>query len=232
MNDMYGSPCNSAHDTALYWSSATGAWPVKGCIASKYRSMGQTQSGLGYPTSLEYSTSAGTRQDFSGGYMIWANGVATPYISGTSSCTNYGSGTITGPNACSGFYTTGTWFSGGGVGLDGQEIWTYANGTVVDSTAHYSFTGLDNTHAYQLQAYVPNDHSNAAKAHFHFCGPGGGCGDGYLNQNNFTNQWATVGAVCSTDGTATAVLSDDGGDVYPIQVGADAVRLVRLSVLC
>lgn len=232
MNTMYGSPCNTSHDTAIYWSSGTGAWPVKGCIASKYQSMGQTQSGLGYPISLEYSTSQGTRQDFTGGYMIWANGVATPFISGTSSCISYGAATITGPGACSGFYTTSTWFSGGGVGLDGREIWTYANGTVRDSTANYSFSGMDVTHVYQIQAYIPNNHSNATHAHYHYCAPGGGCADGYVNQQGYTNAWAVVGATCSTDGTATVTLSDDGGDAYPIQVGADAVRLVRLSLAC
>ena len=62
--------------------------------------------------------------------------------------------------------------------------------------------------------------------------PDGGCADGYVNQDNYTNQWAVFGAVCTTDGTATIVLADDGGDVYPAIVGANAIRAVRLSFIC
>ena len=32
------------------------------------------------------------------------------------------------------------------MGLDGKQIWTYANGSVKDSTANYSFSGVDITH--------------------------------------------------------------------------------------
>lgn len=226
---MSGSPCGSNPEphSALYFNGAT--WGVKGCIFAKYRSIGETASFLGYPTSLEYSTSLGIRQDFQHGYMLWANGVATPYRYG---CTDYGGSTMTGPNACVGFYTTSTWFSGGGVGLLGQEIWTYANGTVKDSTANYSLSGLDTTHVMQLQAYIPNNHADASNTHYHYCSPGGGCADGYVNQNKYTNQWAIFGAVCTTDGTATIQLADDGGDAYPAQVGADAIRAVRTGLVC
>jgi hypothetical protein len=232
VNYMSGSPCgsNANPHSGLYFNGAT--WGVKGCIFAKYRSMGETSSPLGYPTSLEYSTAAGIRQDFQNGYMLWANGVATPYYPGSGGCTNYGGSTMTGPNACEGFYTTSAWFYGGGVGLYGQEIWTYANGSVQDSTAHYSLRGLDTTRAYQLQAYIPNNYSDASHAHYHYCSPGGGCADGYVNQNNYTNQWAGFGAVCTTDGTATVVLADDGGDTYPAVVGADAIRAVRTNLVC
>jgi hypothetical protein len=40
------------------------------------------------------------------------------------------------------------------------------------------------------------------------------------------------GTVCTTDGTATITLADDGGDNYPIQVGADAIHAVRTGVAC
>ncbi len=152
---------------------------------------------------------------------------------GSLACTNYGGPSITGPNACGGTFSThSTWFSGGGVGLDGQEIWTYANGTVQDSTATYQLSGLGTTRVYDLQAYIPNGHSDASHAHYHFCSPGGGCADGYVNQNNYTNQWANFGAVCTSDGTATIVLADDGGDAYPAQVGADAIRAVATNLVC
>ena len=110
-------------------------------------------------------------------------------------CSNYGGPTITGPNTCAvgTFSTHSVWYYGGGVGLLGQEIWTYANGTVQDSTATYQLSGLDTIHVMQLQAYIPNNYSDASHAHYHYCSPGGGCADGYVNQNNYTNQWAAFG---------------------------------------
>jgi hypothetical protein len=52
------------------------------------------------------------------------------------------------------------------------------------------------------------------------------------NQNNFSNAWVSFGTVCTGDGNATIFLADDGGDRYPIQVGADAIRAVRTGILC
>ncbi len=158
-------------------------------------------------------------------------------------CTNYGT-LVIGPNACSGFSIAGApypgtvdgWYSGGGVGLKGQEIWTYGNpgSNVQHSTATYSFTGLSSTFAYQVEAYIPNNHSNASHAHYHMHSSGGGDTDHYINQNNFTNQWDTndLGLVCSNDGNATVTLSDDGGDAYPAEVGADAIQLALTGVKC
>jgi lysophospholipase L1-like esterase len=182
------------------------------------------------PTDNAYSSGGGTRQDFTGCYMTWTS--STGVVVHPNTCTNYGGTTETGPNACEGFYTTSTWFSGGGVGLFGQEIWTYANGTVKDSTANYTLHGLDTVHAYTLEAYIPNAHSDASHAHYHYCGTNDGCADGYVNQNNFTNAWANFGTVCTTDGNATIQLADDGGDVYPAEVGADAIRAVRTGIIC
>lgn len=166
--------------------------------------------------------------------MLISAAVALPVRPATASgCVNYGPTTITGPASCSGTFSThSVWFSGGGVGLLGQEIWTYANGTVTDSTAMWRLSGLGTTRVYSLQAYIPNNHSNASHAHYRFCSPGGGCGDGFVNQNNFTNQWATFGAVCTSDGTAGVIIADDGGDAYPAQIGADAVRAVVTNLLC
>jgi hypothetical protein len=103
---------------------------------------------------------------------------------------------------------------------------------VATSTAVYNLSGLGTTTAWQLQAYIPNNYSDASHAHYHYCSPGGGCADGYVNQNNYTNAWATFGAVCTTDGTATITLADDGGDTYPAIVGADAIRAVHTGIAC
>jgi uncharacterized protein with LGFP repeats len=231
VNYMQGIPCGSTQGSGIFWSASNGTWPVHGCIFQKYESIGEDQSALGVPASDEYSTSAGIRQDFSNGYILWANGSATVYISGGSNCVDYGA-YMTGPSACTGFYTTGTWFSGGGVGFKGKEIWTYANGSTKDSSAVYKLSGMDSVHAWQVQAYIPNNHSNATHAHYVITSPGGGTANGYVNQENFTNAWANVGYLCTSDGTATVTLWDDGGDAYPLQVGADAIRVVRSGIAC
>jgi hypothetical protein len=72
----------------------------------------------------------------------------------------------------------------------------------------------------------------SSHAHYHFCGTGDGCADGYVNQNNYNNAWATIGTICTTDGTATIMLADNGGDAYPAQVGADAIRAVHSGIAC
>ncbi|ETK36859.1 hypothetical protein MPTA5024_06610 [Microbispora sp. ATCC PTA-5024] len=378
---MDGSPCAGGQaepHSAIYWKSA--AWGVRGCIFSFYRSIGEGDSPLGFPTSLEYTSGSEIRQNFEHGYISWANNTATPhYQSGTplvlrsaaaangvnddfvsaelgwsgdsygilraratspgsweswsevplgngeiallsnannkfvsaeigwtgvdygklraradavgpwerfkkigntdgtyslkssanglyvtaelgwaansagvlransgtigpwerfttstgpmSGCADYGALT-TGPGACNGFSTTGTWFSGGGVGLLGRETWTYANGSVRDSSAVYRLSGMDTTHAWRIEAYVPNGNSDATHAHYVITSPGGGTANGYVDQENYTNAWAPVGGVCTSDGTATITLWDDGGDSYPLQVGADAVRAVRTGTLC
>jgi hypothetical protein len=157
-------------------------------------------------------------------------------------CANYGgTGDITGPNPCdvNTFSTVSTWFSSRdqsthpqGVGYMGQELWTYANGTVPDSTAHYHLYNLSKTARLQLQAYIPNDDSDATHAHYHYCAPGGGCADGYVDQTQYTNQWAAIGYFCTSDGTVDVTLADDGGDTYPAVVGADAIRAVHVTGPC
>jgi hypothetical protein len=231
VNYMDGSPCSSGQaepHSALYYNGTT--WGVKGCIFQKYQSIGETASTLGYPTSLEFSTSAGTQQNFQNGNITLASGAAVVHLN----CTDYGGTTMTGPNACYGFSTqhTSTWNSGHGAGLYGQEIWTYANGNVAYSTATYQLRGLNTTYAYQLQAYIPVQYANARNAHYHYCDPVNGCGDGYVNQYNYGNQWASFATICSGDGTTTIVLADDGGNPTTAIIGADAIRAVRTSNTC
>ncbi|MBW5482086.1 FG-GAP-like repeat-containing protein [Streptomyces bambusae] len=57
-------------DTAsVYWTSATGAWPVYGSIRAKWIALGAEKSFLGYPKSDEYEVAGGVREDFTGGYI-------------------------------------------------------------------------------------------------------------------------------------------------------------------
>lgn len=210
----------------LIWNP-DGTYSLKSAANGDYVSAELGYTGNNYGELRARSTSIGAWEKFT-----TATGPLGP------SCVNYGGTTITGPDSCAGTFSThSVWFSGGGVGLDGQEIWTYANGTVQDSTATYKLSGIGTTRVYQLQAYIPNNHSDAGNAHYRYCAPDTGtgavvCNDGYVNQNNFTNAWATFGAVCTADGTASITLADDGGDLYPAQVGADAIRAVALSIAC
>lgn len=217
---------------AILVDGPQGGYFVNYGFRTSYISGGYSKTCLA-PTDNAYAYGGGTRQDFVNCYMTWTSSTGVVvHGPNPATCTDYGGSTMTGPNACVGFYTGSVWFSGHGVGLYGQEIWTYSNGNVVDSTAHYSLSGLDTTRASQLQAYIPNNYSDAPNAHYHYCSPGGGCADGYVNQNNYTNQWASFGYVCTTDGTATIVLSDDGGNPSGSLVGADAIRAVRTGIVC
>jgi lysophospholipase L1-like esterase len=228
--------------TGIIVDGQKGAFYVGGGYHAEFVNGGYAGT-CGAPTDNAYSTSStSTRQDFISCYMTQTSGGSVAVHAPPSSCTNYGGGLMTGPNACEGFYTEApagqpasgnVWFSGGGVGYLGQEIWTYANGTTATSTAVYNLSGLDNSaRAWQLQAYIPNNHSDASHAHYHYCTPDGLCYDGHVNQNNFTNQWATFGDVCTSYSSVQVTLADDGGDPYPEQVGADAIRAVLTGLAC
>jgi hypothetical protein len=227
--------------SAILVDGPQGSYFVNGGFRTSYIGGGYSSTCLA-PTDNAYSSGGGTRQDFVNCYMTWTSaGGVVVHGPNPTTCTDYGGSTLTGPNACVGFTTApppgkpasgNVWFSGHGVGLYGQEIWTYGNGTVATSTADYTLYGLDTTRAYHLEAYIPNNYSDASHAHYHFCGAADGCADGYVNQNNYTNAWATFGTACTTNGIMTIVLADDGGDVYPVIVGADAIRAVPTGIVC
>lgn len=140
----------------------------------------------------------------------------------------------TGPDSCQGGFTTANiWFSGGGVGLEGQEIWTYGNGipSGPDSKATWTIGGLSRGRSYEVEAYIPNEHSDAIAAHYSLSnGAGVIQGYGYVDQQNYTNAWANVGAACS-DGTVRVTVDDSNTSIYQ-EIGADALRLVPRGTAC
>ncbi|MFJ8646224.1 FG-GAP-like repeat-containing protein [Streptomyces sp. NPDC093546] len=71
----------TADSSSIYWSSATGAWPVSGQIRTKWISLESENSWLGFPTSDEYEVTGGTRTDFESGYVRWnrASDIATEH---------------------------------------------------------------------------------------------------------------------------------------------------------
>jgi Domain of unknown function (DUF6973) len=200
--------------------NSDGSYSLKSAANGRYVTVQTTWSGSLQFTLRATASSIGQHEKFT---EVTSNN--------TPGCLSYGSG-MTGPFACSGFSTTGTWFDGGGVGYSGKEIWTYANGSVKDSSAVYHLGGMDNIRVFQVQAWIPDGYSNSPNAHYIVSSPGGGTADTYINQQNYTNAWVTIGYVCTTDGTATAALWDDGGAGGGLIVGSDVVRTVRTNYLC
>lgn len=154
-------------------------------------------------------------------------------VPGLANCVTYGGPTITGPDSCAGTFSRHSiWFSGAGLGLQGREIWTWANGSVQDSTATYQLAGLSTRFLTEVDAFIPRYHSNATHVHYTVCAPGNGCANAYVNQSPYYDQWTVVGYLCTTDGTATITVADNGGDRYPRQIAADAIKGVSTRLVC
>ena|SRR5579859_7536749 len=148
------------------------------------------------------------------------------------SCVTYAPDS-TGPDSCAGGFSTGSiWFSGGGVGLERQEIWTWGNGSnPPDSTATWTINGLVAHEGYKVEVYIPNAHSDAPSAHYSmFDGAGVFQGNGFVNQESVTNNWAVVGFACS-NGTIR-VRVDDSGTPVADQIGADALKVDETGNTC
>jgi hypothetical protein len=144
---------------------------------------------------------------------------------------NYPAG-VYGPTVGGGFSTVDAWFSGGGVGLKGYEIWTYGNGSTVVSTATWQAASLNRSFAYKVEAYIPDNYSDAPSAHYHLTGATGQ--DAYLNQQSFTNQYATLSnGICPDAAAQLTITLDDGGTANAgMIVGADAVRFTQTTTSC
>ncbi|HEX4428326.1 MAG TPA: putative Ig domain-containing protein [Frankiaceae bacterium] len=53
--------------SSIYWSRATGAWPVRGPIRSRWIALGAERGRLGYPITNDYAVAGGRRSDFQHG---------------------------------------------------------------------------------------------------------------------------------------------------------------------
>jgi Cutinase/LGFP repeat len=89
VNYMAGTSCGSTETgSGLFWSSATGTWPVFGCIYQEYKSIGEDKSGIGLPTSGENSVTGGVEQNFSNGSITDLGGKMTVTIKSGSALDN------------------------------------------------------------------------------------------------------------------------------------------------
>lgn len=133
-----------------------------------------------------------------------------------------------GGSCCYGQY--GTWFSGGGVGLIGKEVWTYANGPTEDSHAQWDAGGLGQGVAYAVSAYIPNNNANAKARYTVYAAEG--ALPVTVDQQAYTNAWAELGTYCPDSRGHIFVHISDAGDAYPKVVGADAMRFVPAHGAC
>ncbi|WP_205704756.1 DNRLRE domain-containing protein [Kineococcus indalonis] len=67
---------------SIYWTSGTGAHPIRGVIRDKWASMGWEKSFLGYPTSDENNLSGGNSNHFQGGSIFYSNATGAHFVKG------------------------------------------------------------------------------------------------------------------------------------------------------
>ena len=65
-NDFSG-----AYGSSVYFTPTTGAHAIQGAIRAKWASLGWETSGLGYPTTDEYSVPVGRASEFQRGQLTW-----------------------------------------------------------------------------------------------------------------------------------------------------------------
>ena len=232
-----GTSCPGVGAGSAIYSAGVGTFTVYGCIYQKYVVFGGPGSQLGFPISSEHTNSSGQREsDFQGGYITYTTSTGAVVHLNSTSGSAYPANTY-GPGSGCCFSTVSVWFGGGGVGLIGKEIWTYANGSTRDSSATWTASHESPSFVYTVQAYIPNNHSNAPHAHYHIVGGDGAGGlsaiDVSVNQENYTNAWAFLTSICGDPtGTITVTLADDGGDPTSYQIGADAVSFTDTGRHC
>jgi surface antigen len=126
------------------------------------------------------------------------------------------------------FSTTSVWYTDPGHGLNGTMLWTHTNGSTADYTATWTPTLQGNT-CYTVSVYVPDNYSdNPAATYYVWSNTVNPFRPSvhYVNENNYTNAWATLGNIITfSDGSVTVELTDQGtpGEY----VAADAVRFDR-----
>jgi Cutinase/LGFP repeat/Protein of unknown function (DUF2690) len=195
VNYMSGTACGSTESgSGLFYSSATGTWPVKGCIYQKYKSIGQDKSGIGLPTSGENSVTGGVQQNFSNGSITDIGGTITVTIksSGGSALDNtdpYASNCVTssypksvvlqatdGPtvidlewsNHCGTNWTQVTPNTGNGNGAIEMLIWVErknSNGTITVGD-QFEFPPNGSTIGWSNQLYAPTQPARACEQYW------------------------------------------------------------------
>ena len=122
------------------------------------------------------------------------------------------------------FTTTGTWHTDTAHGELGNMLYTPTAPTPT-ATATWSPTALRPSTCYQVDALVPDQYSDHPMAHYVVTSAAGAT-TASVNENAFTNDWASLGAYRTSTTGALTVRLDNGG-ASGDYVAADAVRLVQ-----
>lgn len=133
-----------------------------------------------------------------------------------------------GPGSGCCFSTTGTWYSGAGHGLIGQEIWAWSNGTTGSATADWN-PKLNQGAVYDVQVYIPNYAANGY-VHYYITDDGGTTMVS-VNQANFSNVWVDLGdfTANSSTGFIDVSLHNDDDGYHTNYVGADAMKFIPVK---
>lgn len=223
MNRMSGTTCGSKSGSALYFDGTT-TYPVKGCFYQTYLGLGETNSLLGYPTGTEYSTSAGVRQNFQRGSMLFtSSGVQVSYNANyyAANVTVLANNTTACPGSSQYFSTT-----------DGNKEpieWTYANGSqqcinvawAINSPAtscHYDFYVPDG-HATGTIVFTVGALTSAGNPHTYTV---------QLNENPVSG-WQSL-----TDNTNVYSIrfGDNNGQSYPTELGWGSAQKDGIRQIC
>lgn len=151
-NTFVGTACGSSGGSAIYWSSATGAHEVHGCIYLRYwrdygGPAGKSTYHLGFPTSDETSIAGGSVSYFAqnvcvspgpnnSGSAVYFSSAGTFEVQG---CIYYRYWNMGGPSSCLGFPTTDEGVTNGTSGdrisnfQHGSIVWQKATGQIVVS---------------------------------------------------------------------------------------------------
>jgi len=133
-----------------------------------------------------------------------------------------------GPGSGCCFSTTGTWYSGAGHGLIGQEIWAWSNGSTGSATADWK-PKLNQSVVYDIKAYIP-DYASNGYVHYYITDDSGTTMVS-VNQQSYTNAWADLGdfTADSSTGFIDVSLHNDDNGYHTNYVGADAMEFLPVK---
>jgi hypothetical protein len=224
MERMSGTVCGSKSGSALYYDGTT--YPVKGCFYQTYLGLGETNSLLGYPTSTEYSTSAGVKQNFQRGWMLFtSSGVQVGYNA------NYYAAGVTVVNhnttACPGSAQSQYFMA---TDANSQPIdWTYANGSQQCINVNWAISSPATSCHYDI--YVPAGHATGTLNLTIGALTGTGNPHYYtvqLNENPVSG-WQSL-----TDNTNVFSIrfGDNNGQSYPTELGWGSAQKDGVRQIC
>ncbi|HEX5752975.1 MAG TPA: hypothetical protein VFZ09_42620 [Archangium sp.] len=114
------------------------------------------------------------------------------------------------------------------IGYNGHMWWTYVNGTTLSNSARWT-PALSGSGSYTVSVYIPSNYGTTQQARYRIYH--NGINDyATVNQNNYYDQWVTLGTYTfAANGTEYVELGDNTGEAASSyrMIGFDAVRFVK-----